>query len=103
MNILIKKIFQFQLKINIRNDFEILFQKDFNLIILTFEEITLFNKDIKNKYYNNANMGKSKIRRFEKRKEKEKIEIIMQEINIPFMWYINLFKERKFKRNYIIT
>ncbi|KAG4082803.1 hypothetical protein H8356DRAFT_1347204 [Neocallimastix lanati (nom. inval.)] len=90
ISILVKNKYKFS-----RHDFEILFQKEFNLIILTFEQITLFNEEIKNDYNNNNNMEKKKRRRFEKEKEKEKI--IMQEINIPFMWYIKLFKENKFR------
>jgi len=90
ISILVKNKYKFS-----RHDFEILFQKEFNLIILTFEQITLFNEEIKNNYNKNNNMEKKKRRRFEKEKEKEKI--IMQEINIPFMWYIKLFKENKFR------
>jgi len=73
ISILVKNKYEFSW-----NDFEILFQKDFNLILLTFKEITLFNKDFKNKYNNNVNTIKNKRRRFEIIKEKEKIEIIMQ-------------------------
>ncbi|KAG4081916.1 hypothetical protein H8356DRAFT_1338283 [Neocallimastix lanati (nom. inval.)] len=77
-----------------------------------YNNMSLLKYLINNEYFNEENISilvKSKYkfsrhdfeilfqkeRRFEKEKEKEKI--IMQEINIPFMWYIKLFKENKFK------
>ncbi|ORY01970.1 hypothetical protein LY90DRAFT_519688 [Neocallimastix californiae] len=50
ISILVKNKYVFS-----RSDFNLLFQKDFNLIILTFEEITLYNKNMENMNYNNYN------------------------------------------------
>jgi len=44
-----------------RNDFNLLFQKDFKLLIFTFDKITEFNKNIENNYniyYDNNNNNK---------------------------------------------
>ncbi|KAG4105824.1 hypothetical protein H8356DRAFT_1322333 [Neocallimastix lanati (nom. inval.)] len=77
-----------------------------------YNNMSLLKYLINNEYFNEENISilvKNKYkfsrhdfeilfqkeRRFEKEKEKEKI--IMQEINIPFMWYIKLFKENKFR------
>ncbi|KAG4092760.1 hypothetical protein H8356DRAFT_1357437 [Neocallimastix lanati (nom. inval.)] len=92
ISILVKNKYEFSW-----NDFEILFQKDFNLILLTFKEITLFNKDFKNKYNNNVNTIKNKRRIFEIIKEKEKIEIIMQEITLLLKYERSKEKLNKIK------
>ncbi|KAG4083823.1 hypothetical protein H8356DRAFT_1379323 [Neocallimastix lanati (nom. inval.)] len=93
-----------------RDDFNIIFLNDFYLIILTFEQITIYNKNIEYEYNNKNNKETNKRKRklitkknekgkeIEKQKEKDTKENFKQEINIPFMWYISLFKERKFKK-----
>ncbi|ORY12559.1 hypothetical protein LY90DRAFT_518335 [Neocallimastix californiae] len=105
ITILVKNKYKFS-----RDDFNIIFLNDFYLIILTFEQITLYNKNIEYEYNNKNNKETNKRKRkiitkknekgkeIEKEKEKETKENFKQEINIPFMWYISLFKERKFKK-----
>ncbi|KAG4083825.1 hypothetical protein H8356DRAFT_1283698 [Neocallimastix lanati (nom. inval.)] len=104
-----------------RNDFNLLFQNDFDSLILTFEEITLFNKNIENKYNNNYDDDnnnnnidnklkerKKIIKKNEKKNdkeinkkeinEKENKNIFKHEINIYFMWYIYYFRKREFNK-----
>jgi len=118
ISILVKNKYVFS-----RSDFNLLFQKDFNLIILTFEEITLYNKNMENMNYNNYNnssnnnniiINENKIKEKKKNsknkeknkeieineedKKKENEETFKHEINILFMWYIHLFKRREFNK-----
>ena len=118
ISILVKNQYVFS-----RNDFNLLFQKYFNLLILTFEQIRLFNKDIENKNnntYDNNNDNNSNINNKKKTRESSKItknkgnenekkinekdeknekeNVFKHEISISFMWYIDLFRKREFNK-----
>ncbi|KAG4083351.1 hypothetical protein H8356DRAFT_1089613 [Neocallimastix lanati (nom. inval.)] len=116
ISILVKHQYAFS-----RNDFNLLIQKDFDLVILAFEEITVFNKDIENKYNNNYNDNnnnninsnkmikeKKKITKNDEKESKKEINekyekkenemIFKNEISISFMWYISYFRKREFNK-----
>ncbi|KAG4083090.1 hypothetical protein H8356DRAFT_1350341 [Neocallimastix lanati (nom. inval.)] len=109
ISILVKNQYVFS-----RNDFNLLFQKDFNLLIFTFDKITVFNKNIENNYnnyYDNNNNNKLRekkkiVKKNEEKSEKEINEkeineneyIFKHEINVSFMWYITYFRKKEFNK-----
>ena len=116
ISILVKNKYVFS-----RNDFNLIFQKDFDLLIFTFDKITVFNKNIENNYNNyydnnnNNNKLKEKKKIVKKNKKKSEKTIIEKGINekekknenenifkhvisISFMWYITYFRKRDFTK-----